>query len=377
MINSDPGTQISPKERPSEDASSSEQTATAVIGGVVGQKGRAKASSLDNIGQLFRAVYTGAFKRSTLKRAELSAMRTGSELDESEREEILNLALSDRILDRTRKLMLLGISLDTLTVGNQIREFAGEVLRRHPAFRMKSMTDALANLPEGTTEDRAVRILASQDYTSLAWPEGIEPTKKKESEQCKANAVYCLLLWFWATRGTSVDRIQRYMQENLWKSVTRRYNTEAEKLHVLASVRDPAAASVTSALLEQRALKENQRAEAAQRAEERAVTRMQELNKQLADLDAKLEASKAEVGRLGKKIMEECQAHADDRAHLKNDYEQLRGRVLRRLKDELSLLDEGLHALRREPPKVHVMVDHAERAVDGLKREMERLRRSS
>ena len=34
-------------------------------------------------------------------------------------------------------------------------------------------------------------------------------------------------------------------------------------------------------------------------------------------------------------------------AHLRDDYEQLRGRILGRLREEISLLNEGLHALRR------------------------------
>ena len=68
------------------------------------------------------------------------------------------------------------------------------------------------------------------------------------------------------------------------------------------------------------------------------------------------------------------QAHENAKAHWKDDYEQLRGQVLRRLNDELPLLVDGLHALRRDPPKVHIMIDHAERAIEGLESEVKRLR---
>ena len=57
------------------------------------------------------------------------------------------------------------------------------------------------------------------------------------------------------------------------------------------------------------------------------------------------------------------------------DYEKLRGQMIRRLKTEIELLDEGLHALRLDEPKIHVMDDHAERAIGGLKKELERLKR--
>ena len=69
------------------------------------------------------------------------------------------------------------------------------------------------------------------------------------------------------------------------------------------------------------------------------------------------------------------QSHRDDIAHSGDEYAKLRGRILHRIKQELSLLEDGLHALRRDPPKVHVMDDHAERAIDGLKREVQRLTR--
>ena len=64
-------------------------------------------------------------------------------------------------------------------------------------------------------------------------------------------------------------------------------------------------------------------------------------------------------------------------AHLRDDYEQLRGQVLRCLNREVSLLKDGLHAIRQPEPKVHVMVDHAERALDGLEREIAHLKEVS
>ena len=60
-------------------------------------------------------------------------------------------------------------------------------------------------------------------------------------------------------------------------------------------------------------------------------------------------------------------------AHLHDDLEQQRTRVLRRLKSDSELLNEGLIALRRDPPKVKVMDDHAERVADSLRQEIKRL----
>lgn len=374
MSNSDLGTQTSPKSSLSGDTSSAGQRTTATTEGAVQRKGRVKAP-IGSIDQLLHAIYDGKFKRLTLKKAELTVLRDATNLDVSKIEELRNLALStDRMLDKTRQLMLLCVGLDAPTIVSQIQKFAGDVLEHHPAFKNEMLTGVLKNGPEGTTEDRAIQVLTSQNYGSLSWSEGVEPMKRREMEQCKANSVYCLLLWFRIKRRTSVDRIQQHLQAHLWKPAALRYKTDSEKLRMLMNTRDLAAASIACALLDKEAFRQSQRADAARKAEEFAVARKQELNQKLADVRARLTGSQAKVNQLQKELAQEIQAHGDDKAHLENDYKQLRGQVLRRLKDEVSLLDEGLHALRREPPKVHVMVDHAERAIDGLKREMERLR---
>ena len=341
------------------------------------RKARSKMASIESVNQLIRRIYTGGFKRrKTLKDAEISAMRSAPEMSESERDDLLILALSDRTLDRTLQLMLLGVQEGALTITNQMRDFAGEVLRRHPAFRTNFLPDVSESLSNTPSEDEEIQVLTSHDYSSFSWPE-TEPMKKGESERCKVNAVCCLLLWFRATRGMSLERFRRHLQKNLWKPAARLYETEAEKLRVLVSAKDSSAASIACALMEEWALEQSRRAYTAVQAEERAVSRARELDGRLIEVRAKLAASRTEIDRLEREFTQERQTYANERAHLKDGYERLRGQVLRRLRDELLLLDEGLHALRREPPKVHVMVDHAERAIDGLKREMERLAESS
>jgi hypothetical protein len=76
---------------------------------------------------------------------------------------------------------------------------------------------------------------------------------------------------------------------------------------------------------------------------------------------------------LDQALQAERRDHEHTRAHLQDDFEQLRTRLLRRIKSEVNLLTEGLHALRRDPPKVHVMEDHAERALDALRKAVKEL----
>ena len=342
----------------------------------VKRKHRSKVPPVESVSQLLRVMYVGTFKRSILKKAELSAMQVAPGVDKLELEELLALASSDRTLDRTRRLMLLGDGLGSHPVASQIRDFSGQVLRRHPAFSIDSVAGVLRNFPDVSRDEKAIRALSSHDYLSLSWPNHSDPLKKSEMSQCKANAVCCLLLWIRATRGISVESIHRHLQENLWKHHANRYETETKKIRVLMSARSTVSLSISYILAEQQALDQKRRADAARRAEERAVNWALKLKEELATGQAGLAKAQGEIDRLKKELNQKVQAHRNEQVHLKDDYEKLRGRVLRRLKDELSLLDDGLHALRRKPPKVHVMVDHAERAIDGLKREMERLRRN-
>ena len=342
----------------------------------VKRKPRPKALPIQNLKQLLRAMYTGAFRRLTLKKSELAAIKCAPRLEGVEKE-LLNLASSDRTLERTVKLMLFGDGLDVPVIANQIRVFAAHVLQRHPAFGTPSLEGALNEIEPGSSEHDAIQELISRDYSSFTWPretELMKPMTKRELDLCRSNAVYCLLLRFRATRQISAERIQQHLQAHLWKPSISQYRGEIDRLRALMTTRDFAAASAVFSLAEKQALEQSRRAVDARRAEERAKSHALMLKDKLAESQEKLTESQARVHCLKEELRREFQTHTDERTHLKDDYEKLRGRILRRLKDELSLLDDGLHALRREPPKVHVMVDHAERAIDGLNREMKRLR---
>ena len=382
MNSADPNTEKLVKTQQVVDAGGPRKERLATTASDGERKKRTKAPSIQSVSQLLRRVYTGPSKRlkSKLSNKEASAMGDNARLGNSDREELLTLAtMSDRLLDRTRQLMLFVVGLEPHVVRNvvkeQIHDFVGDVLRNHPAYQTSSLVGVLENLPRTPREvDSAIQELISQDFSSFSWSSDADPLKKREIELCKGNVVHCLLLWFRARRPISIDQIQRHIDEGLWKPTARRHKTEVEKLHALMDTRDYSAASIACALLEEQLLEGSYRAEAAVRGEERAITRVRELEIHVVAIQAQLTESRAEFERLKKRVAEEVREHSNDRAHMQDEYEKLRGQVLRRLKEELSLLDEGLHALHRKPPKVYVMVDHAERAIDGLKGELKRLR---
>lgn len=302
-------------------------------------------------------------------------MSSGPKLDAPQREELLRLSVSDRTLERTRELMLLSAERFTgQPLSGMVRDFVRGVLGGHPAFDSQSLAGVLENLPEAASEEAAIKILWSQSFANLRWPEGVAQLKKNQAEQCRLNALYCLLLWFRDARGLSIDRLQRHLYTAAWEPATSRDKSDVQKLKLLMHVRDCAALGIACSTLERKAMEHNQQAIAARDAETRASARVKDLDNQLAQVSARLEAERMQVERLNADMSNVKREYENEKAHMRDDYEDLRGRLLRRLRQEVSLLDEGLHALKRQPPKVHVMVDHAERAIDGLKSEIDRIK---
>lgn len=335
----------------------------------------ARTVNIESMDQLLREVYAGDFKRQTLKKGEINALRNSPKLAILEQEELLNRVLStDRTLNRTRQLLLLSVGLDAQNIIHQIQEFVSLVFHQHPSFKTNSLREGVKYLSGGLKQDQAIEELARQDYAKLNWPEGMEELKKNEHKKCKENTICCLLLWLWITRRIiSVTKVMSCLQSHVWKPAAKRRKTEAEKLRVLITTRDHAAASLTNSMLENLVLQEQQSADGAIKARERAVAKLEELNQELETTSVALKESQERVNQFTKEREEINQKHADEKAHLKNDYVQLRGRVLRCFRSEMTLLEEGLQAIRLDSPKVHVTIDHLERVIDSLRREIDRI----
>ena len=336
---------------------------------------RAKRPPIGSLTELIQTTYGTKAGVKTLQKADTKALLSGSALNEADRDELLKLARSDNALEKTKQLMLLSVRSEAPKIANGLREFAREVLKRHALFQRPAMAGLLAN-PQSMSMDTAVGTLLATDVKVLT-SHSDNPLPKSQVDRCRTNGARCLLLLLWATQGTSLHRIQRCMQKHLWDPKARRYRSEKQKFEALITSRDPNAASVTFGLLEGQVREQEQRAETAARAEERALTSTRRLEQQVTELEDKLRQTSGECEQRRQQLHDSTEAHSTKEAHWRHEHETLKGQTLRRLNEDSSLLEEGLHALRRDPPKIGVMIDHAERAIDGLKRAAERIRRDT
>jgi hypothetical protein len=334
-----------------------------------------KLARFQALADLLRDVYGPKRKRLSLTKVDLEALRSAPKPAPEQREELLRLAASDRTLDRSRELLLLSVErLAHHPLAGEVRDFVREVLRRHPAYQPPSLHGVLDNLPEAASIDTALAALEGQSYAQLQWPEGIPPLRKSEIDALRLAAVHCLLIWMLETRGISMDRIQRLLYSACWARVAGHVSSDRKILRTLMLTRDRTALGIVYSTLEKTVDEKTRAADAARSAEERARARADRLQSELEEARAKLASERSRSSELLEQVERERSEHENVKAHMRNDYEDLRGRVLGRLRQEVTLLDEGLHALRKQPPKVHVMDDHAERAIDGLKGEIERIK---
>ena len=67
----------------------------------------------------------------------------------------------------------------------------------------------------------------------------------------------------------------------------------------------------------------------------------------------------------------------DSEAIVRDKFELLRTRILRRLVSEVELLEDSLSAVRKNPPKIRVVEDHIDRVLEGLNREIALLKKDT
>ncbi|MGI9249623.1 MAG: hypothetical protein ACR2PR_00250 [Pseudohongiellaceae bacterium] len=324
----------------------------------------------ESLEDVVRAIYTGQFRRKRLDlgKKELTSIRNSLPLTSTNRDKLLKVAESDQLLDKTYFLMLLGINNTDSGLSAHIHDFCRDVLMKHPLLESKAMKAVLFDLSEAPARDEAIEMIMSSKCASIVWRSNEKSLTTGQCKKCKLNATRCLLLRFWALSDTTLRDILR-----LLPVAEPSPRNDLEKISILLDC-DMLPASVADNLLEKEMNKYIRDAERAEKKEAQISDRLTEIEQQLIKTEQELDKARSEIQKTSRDLETNRQNHATELSHKKDDYEKLKGRMLRRLKEDLSLLDEGVHALQRDPPKVHVMVDHAERTIDNLKREMELLR---
>jgi hypothetical protein len=337
------------------------------------RKRSSRSKKITNVAELIAYIYARKGKPVTLRPKVIKVVCQSPTLDPPAFNELLLLARNDLRLAVPVQLLLATLSISHTALRASLREFAGAVLREHPAFSSQQMNAALRNLPEAPDLERSLRLISSAEFLRRQpLPDKIK-RKKRDLTALRVNATYSLALWFAETRGLKPEDMVEALFLSIWEPDGDQARDALRQFRLLTANHDVEAVGAACSIFKQRADNMSAAAARAQRGEAEALEESQKLTASVSKLGAELSNRQAEIAALETQMENQKQDYENKLAHERDDRENLRARVLRRLKDDVKLLDEGVHALQRDPPKVRIMEDHAERTLDALRKEIHHL----
>ena len=237
-------------------------------------------------------------------------------LDSGQRDELLCLAESDRTLKKTLDMMLFGVKrLDGRAADRPVSGFVRDALRRHPAFRTRSLVEALEH-PDRSDDQHAIRILGALNYAALSWNEPSVRLSKNQVATCRANALRCLLLWYRDNLSSRLPltRIHRHLRAELWEPTIARRTSEPERALALIKDRDPVATAIACTVSESQVAELRRQTQESRAAASRGELRAQQLETQCCDLERQLSDTRNRIAYLTDTLRTERTRHASEKA---------------------------------------------------------------
>ena len=344
-----------------------------------------KSKDVTDLQGLFLYAYARKGQRLTLPNSVAERLRDTADLDEAATPIIQALASG------TDPCLAVPGQILALIARNQV---SGPLRRRmlsgvHLAIRSNAVLAALdlANImawdrvqdaAEATDPDEVLRQVA--DAVNAIAPEALgQDVTKGDLLTLRTNAVTSVALLLTLRFSYGMPRLVRLLNRHLWQ-VLERESTEPLMLEItlghgpaaMAAVSDTWLAEVSTAA--EQVAQEAERASGIEEARQELLVRLGSSEARIELLEGEARQQAALVQQLRQQIEAEQQTRQDQRAHASSDYETLRARVIRMLKAQKELLEEGLTAARREPPKVHITTHRIEESLKHLERELRVLR---
>ncbi len=250
----------------------------------------------------------------------------------------------------------------------------GAILTQNTAW--PNVEAALRNLDHAPSPAEVLRVLAGSDKQLLLADAG-DGMKAPELEQLRLNAVNCMAVWLADVKSLSIPALSDALFLALWRPRATELEHEGARLRALTEIEELAGVGLVCEEYRRQAAEKLSQAEMATREAAALRDRVQRLEQELREAQDTIEAEAANreaSAAAHASALEALKVSTEtEAAHLRDDVELLRTRVLRRLKADVDLLELGLEALRRPEPKVHVMMDSAERVADALRKELKNL----
>lgn len=311
----------------------------------------------------------------TLDAKTAKVLNTHPVLDADARQRLQRLAQQDRLLTTPRQLLRIlrtATSIDP-AVRNTLREFVRRTLLGHRLFQELNLKNCIQNQPEAPSLGSALSLIAKSPLAAtLPADEDGELPDKKVFEELRLNAIRTLALWMADVQHTPAARLTEALYYALWQPAVEGGRVVDEH-QILIEMKDFQSLGLACRSFVKIAAEKEQAAQEAARKTRRAQEETKALRDELNAAHTARSELEQRLAEVEGQLQDQQAAYQTLDLHLRDQLETLRTRVLRRLKDDEQLLSEGLIALRRPTPKIHVMDDHAERVLDSLHNEIKKL----
>lgn len=168
------------------------------------------------------------------------------------------------------------------------------------------------------------------------------------------------------------------MNAAVWVPAARDVLVDSGKLRALTDIENAKGVGVACQLYKQRASVHESDATRLNSEIGGVRSSLAEAQRQLEQSNRSLYETQVALEKLQRESSEEKaalhQSTETQAAHLRDDLEQLRSRLLRRLVTDVDMLGVGLSAIQTPEPRIHVIRDRVERVVDALQVEINKLR---
>ena len=357
----------------SSSGSMSEGTAVAAKSEPAVKKPKAEPQTLE---KFIEYAYGRKGQALSLKSKVAKQIAQNARLDDAALSRLLHLAKSDTLLAVPRQVLLLSQEVTGLPgLKAALTSFVSNVMLRHPVFSDAGVQGALRNLPEGLPPPEALARVAAFEPSPSA---EAEPLKGGDLRDLRHNAVRLFVTWLAVNRSLNSEELSSLLFQVVWQPAAKDLADDNARLRALTDIGQAAGVGLACQRFRQQAIEARTQQDQAQREATSLRDRLSAAETQLADTAQQLEDVRAELQALRDSSAVEMEAlrrqHAVEKTHLQHELEQLRGRLVKRLTDSVDMLEVGLSALRKDTPRVPVMVERAEHVVDALRAEVQVLR---
>ena len=164
----------------------------------------------------------------------------------------------------------------------------------------------------------------------------------------------------------------------VWQSAASELEGDNARLRALTEVDEPAGVGLACIRLRQQAIDARSAHDQALREVSDLRSRLAETDKQRSQAEEQRDALEAELEKLREasaaEMVELRSQHEVACTNLRHDYEQLRGRMVRKLDKGGEMLEVGLTALLNKTPRIEVMLERAEDVLETLRTEVKHLK---